>query len=110
MALYSWCGLIIIKSVTDLLQRVQDNVKWVSFQRHKVTVKQMEYFKNQRVKLFSHWRMTERARMLRDDKNGRFVLLSKEDHVITCEGVVLEAAAKKPRKEFAYDGIFDDVC
>ena len=48
--------------------------------------------------------------MLRDDRNGRFVVLSKEDHVITCEGVVLEAAAKKPKKEFAYAGIFDDVC
>ena len=73
-------------------------------------MKQMEYFKNQRVKLFSHWRMTERSRMLRDDRNGRFVVLSKEDRVITCEGVVLEAAAKKPKKEFAYAGIFDDVC
>ena len=99
-----------IRTVTDLLQKVHDIVKWVSFQRHKVTVKQMEFFKANRVKLFSHWRMTERARMQRDDKNGRFIVLSKEDHIITCEGVVLEAAPKKPKKEFVYDGIFDDVC
>ena len=110
MALYGWCEIVIIKTVTDLLERVHEIVKWVSYQRHKVTVKQMEFFKANRVKLFSHWRMTERARMLRDDKNGRFVVLSKEEHVISCEGVVLEAAVKKPKKEFAYDGIFDDVC
>ena len=97
-----------IKTVTDLLQKVHDIVKWVSFQRHKVTVKQMEFFKANRVKLFSHWRMTERARMQWDDKNGRFIVLSKENHVISCE--VMEAAAKKQKKEFAYDGIFDDVC
>ena len=48
------------------------------------------------------------VRKLRDDKNGRVIFLPKADTVITCE--VLEAVAKKPRKEFAYNGIFDDVC
>ena len=47
------------------------------------------------------------VRKLRDDKNGRVIVLPKADTVITCE--VLEAVAKKSKKEFAYNGIFDDV-
>ena len=108
VALYGWCEIVTIKMVTDLLEKVHEIVKWVSYQRHKVTVKQMEFFKENRAKHFSHWRSTGRARMLRDEKNGRFII--PVDHVVYCQGVVLEAAPKKMKKEFGYDGVFHDVC